>query len=156
MATGDQPFSVNYTSPTAKAVRSGQPPDLNTLGVNAPIVNPTSIQADFLKSSTNALSRGFFQSSFDPTFVQTQIDQAGVQPNFGSNLDQADPKNPNNISAQNFLNSYQQGVQRGLIAQPVNPQNLTPFMSQPAPYQADDRLVGQAAPFAGSSGTKIG
>jgi len=156
MANGDQPFSLNYTSPTAKAVRSGQSPDVNTLGVNAPTVNPTSIYADFLKGSTNAANKNFYAQGFDPTTVQTQINDTGVQPNFGSTPDQTDPKNPNNITAQGFLNNYQQGIQRGLIVQPVNPNNLGPYMSKPVPYQADDRLVGQATPFPGSSGTKIG
>lgn len=148
MATGDQPFSLNYTSPTAKAVRSGRSPDVNTLGADAPRINPTSIFADFQKESTNPLSVGFGkQGFFDTSAVQTKIDQAGVQPNFGDNPYQADQKNSNNITAQNFLNKYQRGVQVGLISQPVNSNNLGPYMSKPAPYQADDRLVGQATPF---------
>jgi len=156
VATADQPFAINYTSPAEKAVRSGQSLDTNTLGVNAPPINPTSIYADFLKGSTNARNKGFFQQSFDPSTVQAKIDQAGVQPNFGGNLDQADKKNPDNISAEDFLKNYQQGVQIGLVVQPVSSNNLGPYMSKPAPYQADDRLVGQATPFPGSSGTKIG
>jgi len=148
VATGDQPFSINYTSPTAKAVRSGRSPAVNTLGANAPQINPTSIFSDFQKESTNPLSVDFGKQGFiDTSVVQPQIDQAGVQPNFGDNPYQADPKNSNNITAQNFLNKYQRGVQVGLISQPVNPNNLGPYMSKPAPYQADDRLVGQATPF---------
>jgi hypothetical protein len=156
MANGDQPFSLNYTSPAAKAVRSGRSPDVNTLGINAPTVNPTSIYADFLKGSTNAANKNFYAQGFDPATVQAQIDQAGVSPNFGGNPDQSDPKNPNNITAQGFLDKYQRGIQVGLVPDPVNPNNLAPFMSRPAPYQTDDRLVGQAEPFPGSSGTKIG
>jgi hypothetical protein len=156
MANGDQPFSLNYSSPAEQALRSGKSPDVNTLGVNAPAINPTSITAAFLKGNTNPAYKGFNQQGFDPSSIQPQIDQAGVRPNFGDNQAQADPKNPNNITAQNFLNNYQQGIQRGLIIDPVNPNNLGPFMSRPAPYQTDDRLVGQADPFPGSSGTKIG
>jgi len=148
MATGDQPFSLNYTSPTAKAVRSGRSPDVNTLGADAPRINPTSIFADFQKESTNPLSVDFGkQGFFDTSAVQTKIDQASVQPNFGDNPYQADQKNLKNRAAWEFMGKYRDSVQVGLVPQPVNPNNLGPYMSKPAPYQADDRLVGQATPF---------
>ena len=155
MATVDRPFAVNYTSPTAKAVRGGQSPDENTLGPNAPAFDPTSMHKAFIQGSTNALNKGFFNQDFDPSTVQAKIDRAGTYGNFGGGDDQADQKNPNNIEAGKFLSLYQEGVQRNLIQQPVSSDNLGPYMSKPAPYQADDRLVGQAEPFPGSSGTKI-
>jgi hypothetical protein len=155
MATADRPFAVNYSSPTAKAVRGGQSPDENTLGPNAPAFDPTSMQKAFIKGSTNALNKGFFNQDFDPAPVQAKIDQAGTHGNFGGGNNQADPKNLDNKDAEEFLRFYQAGVQRNLIQQPVSSNNLGPYMSKPAPYQADDRLVGQAEPFPGSSGTKI-
>lgn len=158
MAMSDgRPFQLQYDSPTAKEVRSGAPASYgNDLKKDPPPFDPRKLQSSFIKSGTNPLKTGFNSQEFDPSTVQGLIDKAGTAPNFGDIGNTTNQEDAGNKAGKEFLAKYQEGVQRGLVQDPVNENNLGPFMSRSAPYQNGEGLTNVSQPFPGSSGTKIG
>jgi hypothetical protein len=151
------PFKLQYNSLSSQAVRDGKPAsDGSDLRQDPPPFDPRKLQSSFIKSGTNPLKTGFNSQQFDPKTVQGLIDKAGTTPNFGNAGNTFDPGDEVNKAGKEFLTKYQEGVQRGLVQDPVNQANLAPFMSRPAPYQNGEGLTNVSQPFPGSSGTKIG
>lgn len=152
---GREPFSLQYDNPQAKKMRSGDPASTGELLTKTPPpFDPRQLQAAFIKNSTNPLKDGFNAQYFDSTEVQKLINKAGTNSNFGEIGNTFDPKNSNNIDAQKFLKMYQEGVQRQLVENPVNPHNLDQI-AQTAPYQKGDGLVNESKPFPGGDPSKI-
>lgn len=158
MAMSDgRPFQLQYDSPVGKAMRSGAAASTgDDLKKDPPSFDPRQLQASFIKSGTNPLKTGFNRQEFDPSTVQGLIDKAGVTPNFGDFGNTTNQKDESNKAGKEFLAKYQEGVQRGLVQDPVNEDNLGPYMSRSAPYQTGEGLTNVSQPFPGSSGLKVG
>ena len=82
---------------------------------------------------------------------QQKIDRAAstVMPNFRDDVD--------NVSALNFLDRYQQGVQKGLISKEdsVGPDKIAYIANQPAMMGSNDSNPSTAGKFPGASGVKV-
>lgn len=137
-------FQKEYDSPADQAWRTGKSPYSGTLGPNR---TADSIKNPFAaKIKDNPDYQNFFADrTFNKVFQQSQskIDAAATSdaPGF---------ENPgDNSFAQSFLNSYKQGVMRGLIEEDraVRPENLARLTTEPGNAGTSQRDPNTASKF---------
>jgi hypothetical protein len=145
------PFQEDYSSPADQAWRSGASPYAGTLGPNRTADTLKNTFAAKLKKNPDYAN--FYSSTFPEAAPQSQskIDAAASNdsPNF---------ENPGDQSfAQNFLNSYKQGVMRGLIEEDraVSSANLARLTTESAAQGSNERDPNTASQFPGQGGIKI-
>jgi hypothetical protein len=148
-------FSQRYEGPDDKAVRDKKPVDAGTIGPYSPAsTNPESYKNLAVSSlRKNPPSQQFYSQAYsqqDAQQAQARIDSLGGTANFSNPGDQS--------LAQDFLNKYIQGGQRGLLPQDemITQQTIAAYQSQQPGQGIGDGNVTAASriKYPGATGTK--
>jgi lipopolysaccharide export system protein LptC len=149
-----QPFDQNRTNPDDQAVFKNKPIAAGTTGPYAPAkTDPASYRNQFVSQlRRNPPANKFYDQVFSAQSAQTaqqEIQKLTNQPNFTTPGDQK--------LAQDFLNKYTVGAQRGLIPQDqmISQNTIAAFQSQQPGQGIGDGNVTAASKmrFSGDRGT---